>query len=660
MDQRTIVAVGTCLAIFLVFQFFIFGPQSAEYQKKLKDYRKAVKQKKLEEAAKQATEAQNDPDNPDGPKAVGGPDGKTPDGKTKVTKSVDSVPAKHDLAFVSKEFEAQLTSRGASLRKLTYRNIKDLQKQANFTPLHVYKDAVRSLAMKVDGSEKDLTKLEWNHKNEGDKDVFWRDLGEGRRVEKVFEKTDQFHIKVTVRLINSGSSDWDTYYTLNGPAGMVEEYKVRADELQGVVVTRDDRGAFIFETLGVSKIRDSDGHKREYLTVSDGNVATKQLTFVGLASKYFASLLLPANDSTHAKVHMGRLVSMPAVFGEGPSAEDVAKAKKAKNTTEAVVNQLVAQIISRSLKISPKESVEHEYMLFCGPKDTELLYAEPYGKHGLYRLLDYGYGMFAPAARFLSWLLRIFRGIVGNYGFAILALTLLVRGCLHPLTRKSQISMFMMQRIQPEIEKIRQKYEGNESPEARQKMTLETFALYQKYNVNPVMGCLPMFLQFPIFIALYNVLNYSYELRQAHFIFWIDDLSRADHLFTLPFAIPFHATNVFSVLPIIMIILYFFNTKMQPAPADPKQAEMQSVMKIMLPVFGFLFYTLPSGLLLYFLTSTSIGMAEQFYIKRMLKGLEDDPKALAEVAGASTDNNQSKGKSKGGKKNKKKKAKSRR
>ena len=158
----------------------------------------------------------------------------------------------------------------------------------------------------------------------------------------------------------------------------------------------------------------------------------------------------------------------------------------------------------------------------------------------------------------------------------------------------------------------------------------EQMQLYSKHGVNPLTGCLPMFLNFPVFIALYNVLNYSTEMRHAPFLFWIDDLSRADHLFTLPFKIPFHNTDAFSLLPIVMVGLYLANQSLQPKPKDAKQAEMQKTMRYVLPVIGFMFYTMPSGLLIYFITNTSVSMLETVFIRRQLEQ-EDAARSVAEL-----------------------------
>src|SRR5262249_48296650 len=151
-------------------------------------------------------------------------------------------------------------------------------------------------------------------------------------------------------------------------------------------------------------------------------------------------------------------------------------------------------------------------------------------------------------------------------------------------------------------------------------------------GVNPV-GCLgPMFLQIPVFIALYGAVNNAYELRQAPFIGWITDLSEPDVVMRLPWAIFVgHGTNALAILPILMIIVYILQAKMQPPPADPKAAEQQKMMSFMMPALGYMFWTMPSGLLLYFVTSAVLGMAESKWIKSRLAKLEAEFKGQPPV-----------------------------
>ena len=210
-------------------------------------------------------------------------------------------------------------------------------------------------------------------------------------------------------------------------------------------------------------------------------------------------------------------------------------------------------------------------------------------------------------------------------------LTLVVRGGLYPLTRKSQISMAKMQKLQPKIEELREKY-GDDS----QKMGREQMKLFRKYGVSPMSGCLPLLLQFPIFIALYGALRAAIELRQAGFL-WIADLSRPDTLFALPFDLPIFG-HQFNLLPFLAAGAMYMNQKLMHRPSGGgAQAEMQQTMMKFMPVFLLLvFYQLPSGLTLYITTSMGVGMAQQWLIRRHVKDIKLKPVDQEDSSGGSS------------------------
>lgn len=188
--------------------------------------------------------------------------------------------------------------------------------------------------------------------------------------------------------------------------------------------------------------------------------------------------------------------------------------------------------------------------------------------------------------------LQFFFNVFPNWGVAIILLTIFIRMLTFPLQYKSFKSMKKMQVIQPEMQKIREKYKDNP-----QKMQQETMALFKKAGANPLGGCLPLLLQMPVFFAFYKVLYSSVELVDAPFIFWIQDLSKMD---------PYY------VLPVLMSIAMFLNMKLTPtASADPAQ---QKIMMFMPLIFGFMMMSLPAGLTLYILVSTVMGMLQQLFV----------------------------------------------
>lgn len=226
--------------------------------------------------------------------------------------------------------------------------------------------------------------------------------------------------------------------------------------------------------------------------------------------------------------------------------------------------------------------------VFGGPKDLQVLRAT---ENTLDSVLDYG--RFALLSRAFVSILRFFHQFTGNWGFAIIILTLAVRVLLLPLNVSSFRSMKKMQALQPEMTQLREKHKDDPM-----KMQQEMGLLYKRHNVNPLGGCLPMLLQFPVFLGLYYALAQAIELRHAHFAFWIHDLSERDPYF---------------VTPIIMGLTMYVQQLLTPMAGDPMQ---QKMMRLMPVIFTVSFLNFPAGLVLYWLFSNLVGIASQWYIKR--------------------------------------------
>jgi YidC/Oxa1 family membrane protein insertase len=229
--------------------------------------------------------------------------------------------------------------------------------------------------------------------------------------------------------------------------------------------------------------------------------------------------------------------------------------------------------------------------LYAGPKSLPLL--TTFNK-GLEQMVDYGW--FGILARPMFWLLTFFFDITKNYGIAIILLTIVVRALLFYPSLKSATAMEEMKALQPQLTALREKHKKDP-----QKMNAEMMRLYKEHKVNPMGGCLPMLLQLPFFVALYNVLNVSIELRQAPFLSpWIKDLSMYD---------PYY------ILPVLMGVSMVLTMKMTSTTADPQQAKMMMFMNI---AFIFLFAWLPAGLLLYITLSNVLSIVQQLYVKKLI------------------------------------------
>ena len=219
-------------------------------------------------------------------------------------------------------------------------------------------------------------------------------------------------------------------------------------------------------------------------------------------------------------------------------------------------------------------------------------------------------------------LLRIFEWVFKDWGLAIIALVVLVRGLLHPLTRKSTISMHRMSKLAPEMERIKKKYSDN--PEEQQRAMM---AFYKEHGAGQVLGCLPMFIQMPIWVALWSALQGTFELRLAPFLWgftWIDDLAKPDRLIAFPpINLWFFSIDGINLLPILMGVFFYLQQRYTPKPASttPEQAQQQKMMQwMMVLMFPLMLYNGPSGLNLYIFTSTAIGMPREQVDSRPYQG----------------------------------------
>jgi len=239
--------------------------------------------------------------------------------------------------------------------------------------------------------------------------------------------------------------------------------------------------------------------------------------------------------------------------------------------------------------VDPGASLQVKASLYAGPQEQRRLQA---AAPGLDLVVDYGW--LAIIAWPLFWLLEKFHALAGNWGVAIILLTVLIKILFFPLSAASYKSMAKMKLITPRLTKLREMY-GND----RQKMNQAMMELYKTEKINPLGGCFPILVQIPVFIALYWVLLAAIELRHAPFMLWITDLSALD---------PYY------VLPILMTLTMVLQTRMNPVPPDPVQAKVMQVMPFVFSVFFFFF---PAGLVLYWLVNNILSIAQQWQIQRM-------------------------------------------
>jgi YidC/Oxa1 family membrane protein insertase len=261
----------------------------------------------------------------------------------------------------------------------------------------------------------------------------------------------------------------------------------------------------------------------------------------------------------------------------------------------------------------------YEDRLFAGAKVVRTInqIQDDYGITRFDLMIDWGY--LSPLTKPMFWLLKHIQDIVGNFGVAILLVTVLAKLVLFPLANKSYASMSKMKKLQPEMEKIKQRF-----PDDRMKQQQEIMGLYKKEKVSPLAGCLPVVIQIPIFFALYKVILTSIDLRHAPFFGWIHDLSAADpsSLFNLFGLIPWSPPHflLIGVWPIIMGITMWLQMRLNPTPPDPIQASMFNWMPL---IFTFMLASFPAGLVIYWAWSNTLSILQQSYIMRK-NGVEVD------------------------------------
>jgi len=244
-----------------------------------------------------------------------------------------------------------------------------------------------------------------------------------------------------------------------------------------------------------------------------------------------------------------------------------------------------------TLTVEPGKTGETSATLYAGPKSQGVLKEL---SPGLELTVDYGILWFI--AQPIFWLLQHIHSLVGNWGWSIIFLTMLIKGIFFPLSAASYRSMARMRAVAPKLAALKEQF-GDD----RQKMSQAMMELYKKEKINPLGGCLPILVQMPVFLSLYWVLLESVEMRQAPFMLWITDLSIKDPFF---------------ILPIIMGATMFIQQRLNPTPPDPMQAK---VMKLMPIIFTFFFLWFPAGLVLYWVVNNCLSIAQQWYITRKIE-----------------------------------------
>ena len=376
----------------------------------------------------------------------------------------------------------------------------------------------------------------------------------------------------------------------------------------------------------------------------------KPLAFVGVDAQYFASILIPEKPSLTD-------VRFSEVRAELATSEIDSKKNPRRHWENASFS-----LVRKAEIVAPGASLDDSYKVFAGPKLPALLRAYQANDdpmHSLDSVLYYGW--FGPVAKVMLGILHFFKSIVGNYGIAIVMLTVVVRASMFPISRKQAQNMVKMQMLKPEMDRIVEKHKDD-----MQKRSQAQQELFRKHNYNPAAGCLPMFLQLPIFLGLYRALAVDVELRQSSLFGegtrFCSNLAAPDMFYDWSAMMPEWFNNgqgmlglgpYFNLLPLLTVALFLLQQKLFMPEATNDQARMQQqMMKYMMGFMGLLFFKVPSGLCLYFIASSLWGITERKMLPKPAapEASTIAPESLVKRSKAKPAKKKSKGKGKGGKK----------
>ncbi len=402
------------------------------------------------------------------------------------------------------------------------------------------------------------------------------DNGQGLKFSRTIAVDDHFMFTVKDSVENTGSSTATLYpYALVSRHGKpeVSNYAVLHEGLIGVV--------------GDSRVQEIkyDAMAKEGRRQLDGTGG-----WIGITDKYWAAAVVPDQSAAYKGTFQAFGTQEPRRY-----------------QTDAFED---------AKQVAPGQTVETTTRVFAGAKENNLIdtYQADYKIKSFDLLIDWGWFYFITKPLFK--VLDFFYKLTGNFGIAILIVTVLIKGLFFPLANRSYLSMAKMKNVQPQLAAIKERF-----PDDKQKQQEATMEIYKRDKINPVAGCLPMVIQIPVFFALYKVIFITIEMRQAPFFGWIKDLSSPDptsfvNLFgLLPFTPP-HALLI-GVWPLIMGVSMFMQMKMNPEPPDPVQKTMFTYMPL---IFTYMLSSFPSGLVIYWTWNNTLSVLQQYVILKRSGG----------------------------------------
>ena len=554
------------------------------------------------------------------------------------------------------KFQLELSSKGASIRKATFsngnnngfddRDPKVPQPLAIISPIR-QADGTEGLAMANREFVLIEHKLElWLH------DLHWKsfdvetsdDGSETARFEAIIkvEGTGEPVIKLTkiykvrpesylldcnIAVENMSASKQEIRFNLAGPSGLSRE-AFRGDMRKAIAAFQNTKGEITSPMLDIAKFG---GNKT--FEERDFTGGADRFLWAAVTNKYFAAILVPVAEGDEDPIPLW----VKDETGErrpGRTARFYNPDGRKRSGDENVGTYFRVAPSTLAVQGQPGSTKQYDFQLYIGPKDKSLFDKDKrYDELGFVNTITFmpcfccPTRIIYPLAFGILALMKWMYGFIGNYGVVIIILVFLMRLIMHPITKKSQVSMSKMSKLAPMAEQIKKKYANNKA-----EMNKQMMALYREHGASPIMGFLPMIVQMPIWIALWSAVYASIDLRGAPFLpFWITDLSAPDALWRFPVAIvvPLLGWRIESLnlLPILMGVAFYLQQQLMPSQADastnPQMAQQQKMMKIMLPLmFPLIVYKAPSGVNLYIMASTFAGVVEQYVIRKHIRQKE--------------------------------------
>lgn len=540
------------------------------------------------------------------------------------------------------KFQLELDSQGAAIRSATFSEFKDRDQQ-NPQPLvflsptampsgrQMLAMANRNLVLVDQQRQLPLDGLSWKTLNtETTDDGGWIVPFEATitdsqnrpflRLTKTYRVSlDSYLVECTLHIENLSDSAQKVRYHLAGPLGLERE-AFRSDMRSVIGGFRTAQGQVVR-----SKLEHKDLLKAGKPLPIESKNGGDQFLWAAAVNKYFAAILVPVPDANdaHADWIAGKTGRLYNPDGD----------RKADSGDETVGLDLSVATTTLGPAGRANSSRTYDFQLYLGPKDKSL-----FDKNELYKTLGFVQtidfmgcccpsSIINPLAFGILAIMKAMYTVIGNYGIVIIILVFFMRLIMHPITKKSQVSMSRMSTLAPKAEEIKKKYANNKA-----EMNKKLMELYRQQGASPIMGFLPMLVQMPIWIALWSAVYTSIDLRGAAFLpFWITDLSMPDALIRWsPITIPMLGWKVASlnVLPLLMGVAFYLQQKLMPtqvnAATNPQMAQQQKMMMIMMPLlFPLMLYNGPSGVNLYIMASTFAGVIEQRAIRKHIRDREE-------------------------------------